>query len=62
MVRPPRAGGTRPRAPASTQRAWTRPGTTRRSPCPVEKHEPRPLKCGRPSRGSWGTTLVMAGP
>ncbi|KAK9102595.1 hypothetical protein Sjap_019849 [Stephania japonica] len=27
----------------------------------VEKHEPRPLKCGRPSRGSCGTTLVMAG-
>ncbi|KAK9097512.1 hypothetical protein Sjap_023009 [Stephania japonica] len=55
------AGGTRPRAPASTQRAG-HAGHHEMQSLSVEKHEPRPLKCGRPSRGSWGTTLVMAGP
>ncbi|KAK9103254.1 hypothetical protein Sjap_020508 [Stephania japonica] len=33
-----------------TQRAWTRSGTTRHSPCPLEKHGTRSLKRGRPSR------------
>ncbi|KAK9116181.1 hypothetical protein Sjap_015128 [Stephania japonica] len=36
----------------STQRAWTWLDTTRRSPCPLEKHGPRSFKRGRPSRGT----------
>ncbi|KAK9144926.1 hypothetical protein Sjap_004829 [Stephania japonica] len=51
----PESVGLDPEPRLSTLRAWTRPGTTRRSPCPLEKHEPRPLKCGRPSRGGYET-------
>ncbi|KAK9155911.1 hypothetical protein Sjap_003391 [Stephania japonica] len=49
----PESVGLDPEPRLSTLRAWTRPGTTRRSPPSLEKHEPRPLKRGRPSRGSW---------
>ncbi|KAK9138198.1 hypothetical protein Sjap_008792 [Stephania japonica] len=47
----PEPVGLDPEPRLSTQHAWTRPGTTRHSPCPLEKHGPRSLKRGRPSRG-----------